>query len=121
MGPPNNLQASGSVAPIQAGGPVEVTLPFRGQYNTTFSPPSTPPPFLEFYIQGEGLATSLGVSIWEGPSTVDLTQFPPTQTSTAVFTSADGSQFTMLATVVTGPGPDAVYDVGFQGTFTLHD
>ena len=108
-------------APVASGTPGSVTLPFRGRYDTTFTAPTTPPPFLEFYIWGEGRATLLGASTWEGPSSVDLTQLPPVQTSTAVFTAADGSQFTMLAIGVGLPGPDEVYDVGFEGTFTLSD
>jgi hypothetical protein len=106
-------------APATAGVPVSVTLPFRGRYSTTFTLPTTPPPFLEFYIWGEGVATALGTSSWEGPSSVDLTQLPPVQTATSVFTAADGSQFTMSSIGFALPGPDAVYDVGFEGNFTI--
>ena len=63
----------------------------------------------------------LGASVWEGPSTVDLTQLPPVQTSTALFTAADGSQILMTAVGVGLPGPDPVYDVAFAGTFELSD
>ena len=80
-----------------------VTKPFRGQYATTFTLPTTPPPFLEFYIWGEGVATLLGSSSWEGPSYVDLTQIPPVQTSIAMFTAADGSQILMTAVGISVP------------------
>lgn len=109
------------VVPADPGDLVWVATPFRGRYETTFTDPLTPPPFLEFTIWGEGVATMLGASTWMGPSLVDLTVVPPAQSGTAVFVAADGSTFLMTYAGITGPGPDATYDVAFHGAFSISD
>ena len=107
--------------PIVEEVPGPVTMPFRGHYTTTFTPSTTPPPVFNFDIFGVGVATVVGASTWEGPTVVDLTQVPPVQTGTAVFTTADGDEFLMTYAGIAFPGPDPVFDVGFSGGFTLSD
>jgi len=112
----SNSDREQSVAAV----PKLVTKPFRGRYATTFTAP-TPPPFVEFEIWGSGVATLIGASTWYGPSFGDFTKVPPVQTGTAWFTAANGDQFLMTYAGIALPGPDPVFDIAFEGNFSISD
>ncbi|HZD05613.1 MAG TPA: hypothetical protein VE173_11855 [Longimicrobiales bacterium] len=99
--------------------------PFAGHFAGTLAPGAqcgAEPWEVNLYVQGEGIATHLGVTTLDLRACYDMSTFTPVGPVTATFTGADGDEVWMIATTFDADPTSGVmtadYDVvGGTGRF----